>query len=295
MRAWRTTAFFLLATVAFAEEKPAANTAVVGSANEDGIAVAKREFDAVKSARGVRDSAKLDLGNLSTPELHMIGPAPQILKKPGESAAEAKKKKSANWLLDAMEEQKKKDSAAAGAPEKEPGENESEAEKLFATERDSSKPAEREIDKREVKKPAEAVVNPLDQYMAGWMTQQDFTLLKPTTSSEGANGIPSSRNDGSLTFGTGSTQASNPSDSSGPLKNISGGPASQSTSHENPFLAAFSPAPSLSTPAPQSVMVPPPSVGFQVPPSTVPAAKPLMPDFVKPRNDDKYYKQMKRF
>jgi hypothetical protein len=153
----------------------------------------------------------------------------------------------------------------------------------------------------ERKVPTTAVANPLESYLGGWMTPQDYALLKPSLAQgalPGGGRDPMSPNalqsaNGALP-GIGGTGAA-----LGISAPAAGLPAPKAK--ENPFLQA------LVTPAPA---VPVPAFGAAMPPAT-PAVKPLataapppppiepakskIPDFAKPAEDEKYFKQLKRF
>lgn len=264
---------------------------------EDAIAVAKREFDAVKAARSTPELAPASLPTFSTPALQVGGEtAPSVLKRPDDRAAA--KKKSANWLVDAMKESESKGPGARSTRDELMVDGLRAKEKAEDSPRqDRPKPTER--------KQLETTSNPLDRYMESWMTPQDLALLKPVlradrTDAAGADGllkIPTladtgrgyfNRRDG---FGSASEQL----------------PSRAGSERENPYLAALgasSPAnPAGVQPAPGAQPPPPPTAArasMQSP--AVPTtgelstpAKATTPSFVKPREDEKFNKQMKRF
>ena len=285
--AW-TISLLLGAAVALADDKPAPPTEKPAPPAEEGIAVAKREFDAVKSQRGARDSAKLELGGLAAPEIQVGGPAPQALPSASEATLAARKK-SANWLVDAMAEAEKKKSVS-DARDKKPDDR--------APDKDADALSTARQEPRDANKSIEPAGNPLDRYMASWMSPHDFSLLRPVLAGDTTNFL-SGRNETTLAgldAGLGDTVHT---DSLGLLPGgvpTTGIPAPP---RENPFLEGLTPPPQTSLRLLPTTMAPAnatnPTSSLLAPAPQPPPAKALTPDFVKPRTDEKYYKQMKRF
>ncbi|MSU24814.1 MAG: hypothetical protein EXS32_13450 [Opitutus sp.] len=291
----RVASVFLFATaLALAGEKPGEKNAPPA---ENAIAGAKRDFDAVRAARsaGPTEPGKADLPPLTTPPLQLeLGPG--LAPGSGKGSLRASdRKKSENWLVDAM---MKKPEPTTREKNDSPhelmldgatlGEQPAEARTNFETE-----PKNRTIP-IEAKKFPGVELNPLARYMESWMTSQDYGLLRPAlkgavateVATRGEPSLPSSapNSAGALTgeLGLGFSLLSKPAAST---------PAA---ARENPFLQSFAPpaaAPSTFTP-PTSVASPPAGLA----PLTGPApAQSKLPEIAKPSRDDKYFKQLKRF
>ena len=285
--AW-TISLLLGAAVALADDKPTPPAEKTAPPAEEGIAVAKREFDAVKSQRGARESTKLELTGLAAPEIQVGGPAPQALPSASEASLAAKKK-SANWLVDAMAEADKRKSIS-DARDKKPDDR--------VTDKDADAFSTARQEPREANKSIEHAGNPLDRYMASWMSPHDFSLLRPVLAGDTTNFL-SGRNETTLAgldAGLGDTTHA---DSLGLLPG--GGPTTgiPAPPRENPFLQNLAPSPQTSLRLLPSAMDPTNATNstssLLAPAVQPPPSRPLTPDFVKPRNDEKYYKQMKRF
>jgi hypothetical protein len=229
---------------------------------------------------------------LSTPELNLGSGAPTpSSSRLDPAAAAAARKKSANWLVDAMTEKPKK-SAGQDGREKLPGATDDEKEKSLEPSAVDEKEKADEKPKR-----VEKVANPLDSYVASWVSPQDLSLVRsimrdqgpeagsdPLLASIPAGGATGSAREVTAPFGTAAAAA----------------PTMPSAPRENPFLQL------LNTPPPSaaaSQMAAPPAAATispmvaTVPPVPDPAAsqKSPIPSFVKPREDEKFNKQMKRF
>lgn len=314
MRAVRSfvSAAVLVAVNAIAADTPANDRKPAEPPPEDPIAAAKRDLEAIKAAKGgVQPQGKADLPLLSGSDL-AIGPqAPWQPAAPGKSAADAAKKKSANWLVDAM---MKKPAASTDLRNRSFTENNSRITRsqpesddldptdlLKTTESASGTATPAATSDRKSSEAADAAraqiepVNPLANFMAGWMTPQDYKLLQsePKTDSISASIPPG----GSVTPG----QAIAPGTGTGaPLFGQAPVGRSAPAPRENPFLQDFTlglppPAktPAQAGAAPSVVSVPAPKA---LPPPPEPVAqKPATPAFVKPNDDAKYFKPLKRF
>jgi hypothetical protein len=142
--------------------------------------------------------------------------------------------------------------------------------------------------------------NPLAQYMSEWMTHRDYSLLKPSAEHTSASdlprpdagvGNPPGTDTGALAALAAMTGDNTPSTAAA----YTPPPAT-----ENPFLANLAlpevqsnPATVVPPPAPPA-FTPPAQPDFTPPPSTD-SEKSSLPDFVKPNDDDKYFKPLKRF
>ena len=145
----------------------------------------------------------------------------------------------------------------------------------------------------------ESPPNPLTQFLAGWMTPQDYALLKPGLQpSDTAKMLPQTESMAapatsmsvSIILGTELANSTSTSERS---------MVGAATQLENPYLQM------LSDPAPLAVFTPPvqpiastagpsPAPMIFVPaPAPAPPAK--IPEFAKPPDDNKYFKPLKRF
>lgn len=285
--------------LAAAEQTASSAPASSSAPSEDGISAARRDFEAVKSARNPALQPKSDLPRIAVPDLPAapaVGPiAPKQLK--------GTEKKSANWLLDAMEKQKPRKDAERG--ERRERTDNAERELTLdgqaddrATSADEKTPERANNDAQSRKQNAEPE-NPLAHYLGEWMTPQDYALLKP--------GIEQS-------LSQSGQPANNPANSPLSVGNLPGGDAIfgsavssgvasaiGGTPRENPYLDGLKLAPAMALPAPSGVLATPPppaTISSQptfAPPPPVAPAKPKIPDFAKPAQDEKYFKQLKRF
>ena len=280
-----------------ADEKTTAAQAASPAPAEGSISTAKRDFDAVKAARNPALQQKGDVPRIGVPDLRTGVPAPT----PTAPKKLGTEKKSANWLVEAMEKQQpRKDRGREGDRDKTGRETnkgvldpttESE-DSAEMRKRDDSETAAAQEEKRQ-----EEPVNPLASYLGEWMTPQDYALLKP--------GIERSLSKSGLESGTSPLSSLAPS--LGPIgasdANVASGTnlrgALAVAPRENPYLATLGASPPSTPVAP--VFVPPPAPMASAPPSVVgPAQMPepprsKIPDFAKPAQDEKYFKQLKRF
>jgi hypothetical protein len=291
---------------AHAEEKTnSAPTAVAPS--EDAIAIAKREFEAVKSARDAGMQPKGGLPSLAVPELQ--APASGTTWMPPKTIAPPKK--STHWLVDAME--KKSDARKDSRREQTDREHEL---RTDATESDltesladdksaAGRKGAASPDSERKSKPS--VVNPLTQYLGDWMRPQDYALLKPglEQSLAGAGSTTRDGNFGYSALNTNSgTLTANVEATLGLGASNAVAPALATAPHENPYLQLLNPsaasAPTAASPlmniapapAPSSPSTMSASLALPAPP---PPPKSRMPEFVKPATDEKYFKPLKRF
>ena len=163
-------------------------------------------------------------------------------------------------------------------------------------------PADRRLsteqtERRDGRANPEPVANPLAGFMAGWMTPQDFKLLQ---SAPGATDAAGRVARGESSFGVPSTEEAGGANALGafgrPIPARSPVPV-----RENPFLQDFAP-PTAQTATNRGVAVPPPPAA-NAPPPKVAAPPPVvsppppsaLPAFVKPNDDAKYFKPLKRF
>ncbi len=282
-----------------ADEKAVASPAAELPA--DAIAIARREFDAVKSSRNSGVQPKGELPRLTVPELRST-PAPAAPWTP--QKATVPEKRSANWLVDAMEKSAdaRKDRERTGADrERDQGRSrellgpEKEKDDADAVEprRASDSTAERE------RKTENAVANPLAGYLGVWMTPQDYALLKPGIDQAFGNAAGTS-GPGAAPLPDAAAVFSLPGSDGIGGSNIGAARSTPAAPRENPYLAMLNPPAPTSASAAAIASAPPPmSVApgraMPPPPAPIPAVKSPIPDFAKPAADEKYFKQLKRF
>jgi hypothetical protein len=286
-----------------AEEAAApAPTAAAGRS----ISEAKRDFDSIKASREEALHPKADLPRMTVPELQLATPSPRPSVDRDAETDPRKKAKSANWLVDAMEKDDKKSGARSRSGKSNSGKDTEPAE-AWDAEKSSSQldltkvPENRREaaageakDRREVEPPP----NPLAPFLAGWMTAQDYALLKPTvTSGSAATAANPVALPGAAAAASGAMLALS-SDVRTPFRG-DGPSAIKPAPAENPYLSALNePAPSygaISVPPPPATLpaTPAPAPARYEPPVAPPPAK--LPDFARPANDDRYFKPLKRF
>jgi hypothetical protein len=287
--------FAAVATLAFAAEPTSAGKPTTPAA-ENAITTAKREFDAVKEARGAPPAVQpgLELPSAATPELRIGGgnAAAAVRTLPGKRDV---RKKPANWLVDGVMKEPGQTSQTESELALEVGSPADDKESSEKPKLESGRSDRRKTGEEGNAKQSDPELNPLSRFMVGWMTAQDYALLRPGMG-VGAVADTVARGDPSLPV-----LSSNPrgadfggKDSESGVIGMnykSGAPAAP---RENPFLQ------SLVLPAQPSgpAMLPPAPAGTPrafVPPAEPPSARPVTPDFARPSDDAKYFKQLKRF
>jgi hypothetical protein len=295
----RATAAFLLllaAPLARAGEPPPA----------DPIASAKKDFQSIKSLTGQSDPGTA----LPTLDMKDLGPspgsrpdAPAPLADP-EAALDPSKKKAkegtGNWLVDAMDKKDDRQRPSKGRDEGRKGDEDllHDGEKTGdQAERDPQESRESR-EKTEESETPKAAMNPLDSFMAGWISTRDHDLLLPAKSEAAAD------------TGRARVEALPEMDSPQPgladslLPSPEGAAWADSKAAPNPFLAVLDlePAPQVqffSAPADPAGLAPAsplasPSVSGSDP-RALDAGRTFIPEFAQPSDDDKYFPQMKKF
>ncbi len=269
---------------------------------------ATREFNALKAARNSLDvPAKLDLPSVATPELSTGAPQPlPSLSKPDPATT---KKQSANWLVDAMmkpaetdaRDPRAKNSDLVGSERSNTAILDREGRGLVA---DAESPLPTTRDKKAppaAEKKTGPEFNPLMNYMAGWMTSQDYALLKPGLDSVVSSRMANSPIVQASSGGVGEfTAMGNLGGAGGVDFGATGKPAALALPKpaDNPFLQSFATvaAPVASFTPPSAAAPANPAPSAVVPqPLELPATRSKIPDFAKPAADEKYFKQLKRF
>lgn len=296
---------FLVALIgaAHAAESEDRIVPVTRAPDNTAISAAKPEFDSIKSSRDPALQQKGDVPRLSVPEM----PAASA---PGWTppSKAIQEKKSSNWLVDAMEKQDA-DRKARNRGDKSDRDRDSPSRNTGDPLRDELKargevqtgearPGQTPDDER--RSPSTAVNNPLTGFLGGWMTPQDYALLKP--------GLDK------MALPVGERDAVNPAalrlpgtslpGTTGPDGSLANGvsPLLPSKTKENPFLQALASPPvaplgAASNSAAAAMLPPPKPVVTALPPPPPPIEPPKsqLPDFVKPAQDEKYFKPLKRF
>jgi hypothetical protein len=278
----------------------------------DSIAAAKSDLASIRSplAQPELNQAlpSLDMKDVGTvpgsamPDLSLLNPDDEK----GANGLKKKKEGTGNWLVDAMD---KTDPKASQRKDKddllktdsdalrgdEHASTHTEAE-FVAIDQSREKAHEAEPAKK-------AAYNPLDSFMSGWISAKDQDVLLPVSKGE-------------ITASDGAKAHADP------LQNLELGPsgpaseplipgldavsAPESKGLPNPYLAeldavsvnqvkAFT-APELPAFGPSEISDPiraSPVQGFDTRPTDT--SKGVVPDFAQPTDDDKYFKQMKRF
>ena len=276
---------------------------------EDVIAVARRDYDVIKDSRASLEQQRLNLPKVSTPtmpptpmETSTMPEMNQSLKKAGQLS---KHGKSANWLLEAMNENdkdknengRKAQSFDEMKAELFPGEKDQE--KLLTPDKD---PLRRDDPKLQAstRKLAESADNPLTSYMSSWMTPHDFELLK-VKSPEPGLAVSTEKTLERPVAGelyNGLMRMENPMGAG----RMAAAPAEL---RPNPYLADFTlgvpsagvrelmamPAPNMPGYLPPASAIPPPPKSDSAPAKNQP--NPI--DLLKSQDDAKYFPQLKRF
>ena len=298
--------FAATAAAALAAEGSAPAPASSSTPREDSINATKRDLDLIKSSReNAQPGAAVP--KFTVPEMQTAPlPGAWTPKKPGAQP----EKKSATWLLDAMEKnsnsnksRSKLDDLLGTNTKEKDGETELELDR-----RDPKDPkagrnlerGERKTESSEEKNPRrdEPVFNPLTRFMADWMTPQDLALMKPVMDVRPGGDLPGSGRVEQAAIGNEVGLAAN-------VESVLGLPAANKpfaapTVQENPYLQAMLPSLPVAGSGPAAGVAPAPmpqpaANPVMAPMPTLPTPKTNIPDFAKQAADEKYFKQLKRF
>jgi hypothetical protein len=303
MRVVGTLLMVLLAATARADE-PAIPAA-------DSIAAAKKDLAQIKSpvsqqVEGTIPSLDMkDLGQVPATQRPEFSPALNADKDPSLDPAK-KKAGTGNWLVDAMDKNtstqasrsKEKDDVLKGDPDLIRAD-----EKGLRLEKDPFAADEA----RETEKPKEAagaVYNPLDSFMSGWISARDHDLLLTPPKGDGLAAADGGRTRSDLLPGL---EVGSPGPSTDfTLAPIDSAAFGDSRAASNPYVALMD-LPSISSlrafVAPDAPQFAPAEIqdlprglspsGLDVRPIDTPRT--FVPDFALPDDDDKYFKQLKKF
>jgi len=292
----------------------------------ESIAATKRDLERIRAASDPRfqGSANASAPRISVPELRTDSVDTPPPSAPATSPARslAPEKNVDNWLVEAMEqgarERDERQRAAKGWPRLDEREGRQTTKLGRTTSVQPSLTGEPRISGREgertsLSSPVNSAekrtptTNPLAPFLGDWLTPHDYALLRPGVAAEAAgrpgvgasvgvyrNGVPS---DFATALGAPTLK-----------RDISGGfgpaplPGATAPLRENPFLAGLTDAPRMPSPSvsipPAMVTVPPPASDRLALPRTnpnLPPVSPKIPDVAKPRPDETYFKQLKRF
>jgi hypothetical protein len=289
----------LATATAVAQDNPSAAARV----EEDSMAAARRDLELIKTSRDSAVQPRSDLPHVNVPPLHATSPETPNRQQVTRELQNAETP-SATWLLDAMEQGR-----GEGRRDRE---RETSAKGRLDPAMAAGTRAERQVprpsgDRARPDEPkrTEAAINPFAQYLAGWMSPQDYALLAPTLQKSPAE--PPSTAGATTPFGSAGADAGlllRAGVSPGVSSQAPGQPVSRSSAAENPYLQALV-LPAASSPVPAGMPAPPPPM---VRPGALPAAPVIaspapptraprsgIPDFVRPLPDEGQYKHIKRF
>lgn len=282
----------------------------------DILADTKRELDAIRALRDPAQQGRPDSPRVGAPEWHgPSGGAPAPVLRPARPVAI--ETKNANWLVDAMQPAAKDRERPLGergqshlkSPRSDRLEQAEETGRLRPGERPTESAARRDAERESEDRARDrstgvdpaAVNNPLNQYLEGWMSPQDFALLAPGILPNGKTGVDAlsgSRPGDAATTGT-FVPPGVGLDASFGLRAPPNGLIDR-TPRENPFLQSLAtpvPGAASGVPAPKPIAPPPvitaPAAALN--PAPVATPPPRTPDFARPANDEKYFKPLKRF
>lgn len=293
----------------------AAAPLAAGDPPPDSISAAKKDLAAIKSPVAPPDGAAnlpgLDLREISGPlpadhldPARLLPPDADL----GPDGLKKRKEGTGNWLVDAMDKDRKDDHAGKGRGGDKDDLLKSDLDLLKADDRAGTHP-EKEFqaldqtrEKAEAEEPKAPAYNPLDSFMSSWISAKDHDLLVPPAKPDGlvgdaGKGRPDSLQ--SLELGPGNA----PDSLLPPLDTSALGEGKPGA---NPYVADLEAA----APVAAHVLPAPEALGFAPADLTdIPAgisssgidARPLdpprsaVPDFAQPSDDDKYFRQMKKF
>ncbi len=301
MRLPGTLLLLLAAVAARADDAPAPPA--------DSIAAAKKDFAAIKAPVTQADGTALptmdmkDLGPMPSSARPDLAPLMSPDRDPSLDPAK-KKTGTGNWLVDAMDKNtstqasrtKEKDEILKGDPDLIRAD-----EKGVRMEKDPLA-LDDTREKQTAKEPLESVYNPLDAFMGGWISARDHDLLLTSSKGEGLPGADLGKAHVDALSGIDGAQ-SGPAD----LMVQQVDPSSFAEAKgSNPYVEAMD----ISIDAPMKAFVSPEFSGFAptelqdaprgmsssgVDARPIDTNRSFIPDFALPDDDDKYFKQMKKF
>jgi hypothetical protein len=279
----------------------------------DSIADAKKDLAAIKSPVNQADTSAA----LPTLDMKDVGPLPGAAARPDlsmlvsqdkDATLDPTKKKTGtgNWLVDAMDKNtsnqasrsKEKDDILKGDPDLIRAD-----EKGVRLEKDPLALDDTRDKEQRAKEPAEAVYNPLDAFMSGWVSARDRELLLTTSKGDGLTGADLGKAHADALPGTEAGQPSAGGDFA--IQQVD--PSTfDDAKGANPYVGALDvplDLPMRSLAAPDASVFAPTELedaargmstsGVDARP--IDTSHSFIPDFAQPDDDDKYFKQMKKF
>ena len=168
-------------------------------ASDVSIESAKREFDTLREAPGISSESQLRLPDIGGPQLPMAEePSNAMVPTQKTTLLERRKKeRSQNWLLDAMLEKPEAATKTDSLKKEQEKLRADPFERMIAEQLSPTKQNEdEEAAMAKADQIEDQVVNPLTDFMAGWVSDQDRELLVPDTKQTPARGgweMPSDR------------------------------------------------------------------------------------------------------
>jgi hypothetical protein len=288
------------------------------AALDDSIAAARRQLDMLKAdanaaKAGTRTGAT---PSIAMPELHTAEESAARAVVPVSPNEKAAAKRRQNWLVDAMMKPRRGKNGERADGRSDPdaldlrgrsrrdeprsldGQEEDAADPPSLLQSDEELASDAEAARHGTSQPPPSALNPLSQYMSSWLAPQDYSVLRHTVDSasdpsSSPAGVPSP----SSLPGADSPIAAALANLDGPRNDVT---RSLPAPADNPYLqtlAVPTPPPPASSVQPDSVpsVVPAPALFTPIPPGEVAPQKPVIPDFARPSDDDKYFKPLKRF
>ena len=282
------------------------------AAPADSIAAAKKDLAAIKSPLSQPDSAAA----LPSMDIKDLGPVPgsarpeatMLIDPEKDPSLDPAKRKTGtgNWLVDAMDKNtstkasssKEKDDILKGDPDLIRAD-----EKGVRLEKDPLALDDTRDKEQRAKEPAEAVYNPLDAFMSGWVSARDRELLLTTSKGDGLTGADLGKAHADALPGTEAGQPSAGGDFA--IQQVD--PSTfDDAKGANPYVGALDvplDLPMRSLAAPDASVFAPTELedaargmstsGVDARP--IDTSHSFIPDFAQPDDDDKYFKQMKKF
>jgi hypothetical protein len=275
----------------------------------DSIAAAKKDFAAIKGPASQADGTALPAMDMKA-----LGPMPgsaqpdltPLTSPDRDPSLDPAKKKTGtgNWLVDAMDKNtstqasrtKEKDDILKGDPDLIRAD-----EKGVRMEKDPLA-LDDTREKETAKEPLESVYNPLDAFMGGWISARDHDLLLTSSKGEGLPGADLGKAHVDALPGIEAGQSG-----SADLLVQQVDPSSfAEVKGSNPYVEALD----LPVDSPMKTFVSPDFTGFAptelqdaprgmstsgVDARPIDTSRSFIPDFALPDDDDKYFKQMKKF
>ncbi len=272
------------------------------SAAADGFEKVRKEIEATKTERAQAAPTGAGLSSAAPPDWQGPATVPPFAASPLRKAT-ARETNSSHWLVEAMNRTDSSPSVnGVGDPRGRPGDDLKGLPEKNTARNTGAEKAATGADLRELRPLAgeAAARDPFARFLGGWMTPQDYALLKPVAAGESS---PRAANrdtgSGSPSFNGRTPELSTSIRTSGgaepPKKN-----AAPPAPRENPYLqvlapSAIAPGAVLAAPKPPIFSAPRPAAATNVIQPVTTSPPPKGPDFPAAIDDEKYFKQLKRF